>query len=195
MMPMSSLESLAIDPDLIRRLSRREYHQMYRAGLFEDERVELLYGQLVVMSPIDPSHEESIWTLAEALRSQLGVRAKVRTNQGFAASDDSEPLPDVLVAPHEAYWDEHPQRAFLVVEVSRTSLRKDRDVKARLYAQGAVAEYWIVDIDGRCVHVFRDADPRGSWRSHRIAPRGETVSLAAFPDVTIAVDDILPPIS
>lgn len=196
MMPMSSLDSVAIDPDLIRRLTRREYHALYRAGLFEDERVELLYGQLVAMSPTDPSHDRSVTELARILYARVGHRADVRVQCAFAPSDTSESIPDLVVAPAQtASWREHPSEALLVIEVARTSLRKDREVKARLYAQGAVAEYWIVDIDGRCVHVFRDADHRGSWRAHRVARRGETLAVAALPDVTIAVDDILPPVT
>ncbi|MBZ0231234.1 MAG: Uma2 family endonuclease [Deltaproteobacteria bacterium] len=192
---MDSLESVAIEPDLIRRLTRREYHEMYRAGLFEDERVELLYGQLVVMSPTDPSHDESTATLDERLKAQLGGRARVRVQSSFAAADDSEPMPDIVVTPAGTYWTDHPSRAFLIVEVSRSSLRKDRGVKAKLYGEVAVDEYWIVDVDGGCVHVLRDPDRRGQWQSQTIARRGETLAVAAFPDVTIAVDDILPPIS
>jgi Uma2 family endonuclease len=180
---------------MIRRLSRREYHELYRAGVFEDERVELLYGQLVVMTPPDPSHDESIWMLTEALRKQLGDRAKVRTQSGFAASDGSEPLPDSVDAPRQRSWNEHPQRALLVIEVSRTSLRKDRGVKSRLYGEVDVDEYWIVDVDGGCVHVLRDPDKAGRWRSQTTHHRGETLAVAAFPDVTIAVADIVPPIT
>lgn len=194
-MNMSSHEPTAIEPDMIRRITRSEYREMGRAGLFEDERVELLYGQLVIMSSPDPAHDESSWTLTEALRSQLGKRARVRPNLSFAASNDSEPLPDVLVVPDQTYWDEHPQRAFLLVEVSRTSLRKDLGIKSKLYAHVDVEEYWVVDVDGGRVIVLREPDGRGTWKSQRIAFRGETLTVAAFPDVTIAVDSILPPIS
>lgn len=195
-MNMSVQDPAVIEPDMIRRLRRSEYHAMGHAGLFDDERVELLYGQLVGMSPADPAHDRSVTELARILYARVGDRADVRVQCAFAASDTSEPVPDLVVAPaHTASWREHPSEALLVVEVARTSLRKDRDVKARLYGQVAVAEYWIVDLESGCVHVLREKDERGRWQLHRVARRGETLAVAAFPDVTVAVDDILPPIS
>lgn len=194
-MDMSAHEPVSIEPDLIRRLTRREYRALNRAGLFADERLELLYGQLVVMSPTDPSHEESANVIGELLREQLRGRARLRLGSSFAASDDSEPVPDVLIVPTETYWREHPTHAFLIIEVSRTSLRKDRGIKAKLYGEVAVDEYWIVDVDGGCVHVLREPDGNGTWKSQRIALRGETLAIATFPDVTIAVADILPPLT
>jgi Uma2 family endonuclease len=192
----ATADPAGIEPGLIRRISRAEYREMGRAGLFEDERIELLYGQLVVMSPADPSHDRAISELTRLLIIRLAGRADVRPQCSFAASNISEPQPDVVVAPkHTVSWSEHPSEALLVVEISRTSLSKDRGLKSRLYGEVAVAEYWIVDIDGGCVHVLRDADEAGRWQSHRVAQRGETLTVATFPDVTIAVDDIVPPIT
>src|SRR5262245_43660796 len=124
-MNMSAEEPAVIEPDRIRRITRDEYRTMARAGLFDHERVELLYGQLVVMPPTDPSHEESTNVLGELLKERLGGRARIRLQSSFAASDESEPVPDVKVVRNEAYWHEHPSHAFLVIEVSRTSLRHD----------------------------------------------------------------------
>ncbi len=193
MIHMSALDPAAIEPESIRRLRRSEYHQLWRAGLFEHERVELLFGQLVAMSPPDPSHDESVETIDDLLDGQLAGRARVRVQCSFAASDESEPIPDVVVVPAQRYWTEHPDRAYLVVEVARTSLRKDRGAKAQLYGGVAVEEYWIVDVDGGCVHVLREPDGAGAWGSHRVARRGDVLTIAAFPDVTIAVEQILPP--
>lgn len=189
-----SIDPDAIAPERIRRLRRTEFEQLAREGAFGDERVELLFGQLVVMSPPDPSHDASLMVLTRRLILALGERAWVRANCAFAASDDSEPLPDVLVCPAGSYWDDHPSRAFLVVEVARTSLRKDRTVKALLYGSVAVEEYWIVDVEGGCVHVLREPHGEGGWRSRRAAHRGETLTLLAFPDVTVEVASILPPV-
>lgn len=193
MFQMTEVDVPTIAPEWIRKLSRREYHLAGKAGLFEGERVELLYGQVVIRSPVDPAHEHSCWTIGERLRKQLGDRAHVRNGLSFAASEYSEPIPDVMVVPAVSYWKEHPEEAFLVVEVSRTSLRKDLGVKARLYGEVNVQEYWVVDVERGLVHVYRDADASGAWTSHRVAPRGETIALAAFPEVALAVADILPP--
>lgn len=192
-MNMSLVDAEGTVPTPIRGLGRREYDEMVRLGAFDDERVELLYGAVVTMSPTDPSHDESIGSLDERLKAQLVGRARVRVQSSFAASDDSEPVPDIVVVPPTRYWVDHPSRAYLIIEVARTSLRKDRGVKARLYGSVAVDEYWIVDVEGGAVHVLRDPDGEGGWRSHRTARRGEALTLVAFPDVQIAVADILPP--
>ena len=188
-----SIDPSAIEPERIRPLRRSEYDRLVLAGAFEDERVELLYGQLVAMSPVDPAHDTSVMVLTRLFVTMLGERAWVRPQCSFAASDVSEPLPDLVVCSAGSYWDDHPSRAQLVVEVARTSLRKDRIVKARLYASVAVEEYWIVDVAGGCVHVLREPDGLGAWGSRQVAHRGDTIAPRAFPDVAIAVASILPP--
>ena len=193
-MNMSMIDADGIAPAGIRGLRRREYDELVRLGAFENERVELLYGTVVTMSPSDPSHDESITTLDECLKGQLGGRARVRVQSSFAASDDSEPVPDILVVPPQPYWDDHPSTAYLVVEVARTSLRKDRGIKARLYGSVTVDEYWIVDIEAGLVHVMREPDGDGYWQSVRVARRGEVLHPLAFPDVAVAVSRILPPV-
>lgn len=188
-----SIDPATIAPERIRPLRRAEYDQLVLAGAFEDERIELLYGQLVAMSPTDPSHDTSVMELGELLMVRLGTRAKVRLQCSFAASDDSEPLPDIVVSPRASYWHDHPSRAHLVVEIARTSLRKDRTIKATLYGSVAVEEYWIVDVEGGCVHVLREPDGAGLWRARTVARRGDTVAPLAFPDVLVEVAAILPP--
>lgn len=193
-MNVSLIDAEGIEPARIRPLKRSEYDQLVLLGAFEDERVELLYGTVVTMSPTDPSHDESIDSLDELLSDLLRGRARVRVQSSFAASDDSEPVPDILVVPAQTYWRDHPSRAHLVIEVARTSLRKDRGIKARLYGSVTVEEYWIVEVDAGCVHVLRDPDGEGHWRSRQVARRGETLTLVAFPDVSVPVDRVLPPV-
>ena len=182
-----------IAPDTIRPLRRTEYEWLARHGAFDDERVELLFGQMVTLGPSEPAHDTSVMVLTRLFVTMLGERAWVRPQCSFAASDVSEPLPDLVVCAAGSYWDDHPSRAQLVVEVARTSLRKDRIVKARLYASVAVEEYWIVDVAGGCVHVLRDPDGLGAWGSRQVVRRGDTIAPRAFPDVAIAVASILPP--
>lgn len=193
-MNMSMIDADGIAPAGIRGLKRREYDELVRLGAFENERVELLYGTVVTMSPSDPSHDQSIVSLNEALLLQLGGRAQVRVQCSFAASADSEPVPDFLLVPPQQYWDDHPSKAYLVVEVARTSLRKDRGIKARLYGSVTVDEYWIVDVEAGVVHVMRDPDGDGYWQARRVARRGEVLHPLAFPDVAVAVSRILPPV-
>lgn len=175
-----------------RPLKRVEYEHLARQGFFDDEKVELLFGMVVPMSPIDQSHVVSNHLVRDLLARQLGDRAIAYIGAPFAATDDSEPEPDVLVVPPVVDWKHHAERAFLVVEVSRSSRRKDRGPKAVLYSISQVDEYWIVDHVEGVVEVYRDRQD-GRWASITTHVRGETLSMLAFPDITIAVADILPP--
>jgi len=192
-MMMNEVDLSVIGGEPIRPLRRSEYDLLAAQGCFEDERVELLFGMVVKMSPIDPAHCESVDRVADFLREALHGRARVKLQAPFAASEWSEPEPDVFLVPTGEYWKAHPDRAFLVVEVARSSLRRDRGPKAMLYAMSNVEEYWIVDHEHGVVEVLRD--PRGgTWLSQSTFERGETISPQRFPDITIAVSDILPPI-
>ncbi len=176
----------------IRPLLRKEYDQMVDAGLFVDERIELIHGVLVHMSPQGEDHVSSVVAMTRLLILALDGRAEVRPQVPYAASPTSEPEPDLAVTTLPAgRRSEHPTSALLVVEVSDSSLTRDRNVKTPIYAENGVPEYWIVDIQHDVLIVHRDpAD--GTYRQVRTLQRGEHVTLLAFPDVTFAVDQILP---
>jgi len=192
-MRMSTPEAIIRANAPIRPLKRVEYERLAADGCFADERVELLFGVVVPMTPIDPSHSESTEVIRELLRRKLANRARVRSQNPFAASEISEPEPDVFVVPDREYWREHPARAFLIVEVARSSLPRDRGPKLALYALADVDEYWLVNhVDG-VVEVYRDPHA-GEWRSRSTHQRGDTIAMAAFPDVEVAVSEVLPPL-
>jgi Uma2 family endonuclease len=109
----------------------------------------------------------------------------------FAAPDESEPEPDVAVVAPGTYLDGHPRGAFLIVEVAETSLARDR-LKARLYAAAGVAEYWIVNLSEQVLEVHRQPGAEGYAAVSRHG-RGEKLRLAAFEDVALGVDEVLPP--
>ena len=192
-MEAMSVESPPVTNQRARGLKRVEYDKLVAHGAFQNERVELVFGVVVAMSPIDPTHVKSTTVLAKMLTIALGDRAEVRCQQPIAATDDSEPEPDVYVTPASDDWNQHASRAYLVVEVARTSLAYDRGEKALLYGISEVDEYWIVDLVNGLVEVRRDRD-RGTWRSISTYRRGQAVSLLAFPDVAIGVGEILPPV-
>ncbi len=177
----------AIIPEGIRPLRRKEYHQLADLGAFEDEKVELLYGVLVPMSPVGPPHCGSVERLTELFVTQLAGRARVRIQMPVAASDESEPEPDVVIAPREedAFAD-HPARPLLVVEVAETSLAKDRGIKARLYAECGVPEYWIVNVAKRALEVYTQP-VAGKYESIRVFAPGEIARPEAFPEVEVPV--------
>jgi Uma2 family endonuclease len=172
-----------------RRMSRAEYDRVVEQGLFHDERVELIHGIVVEMPPIGPPHADTVSVLNQVLVRGVGDRAVVRIQLPLAASDDSEPEPDVALVPPGRYADHHPDRAFLVVEVADTTLDHDRKTKGPLYAACAVPEYWIVDVNAREVEVFDELAGDRYGRTRRFST-GATIAPAAFPDVRVQVLDL-----
>jgi len=162
-----------LDPDVVRPdkviarprpLSRRAYDRLVERGVFDDERIELLRGQLVTMSPQGGLHSTVTARLAQHLIRALADAYEVRSHSPFAATDDSEPEPDISVSRKQRRRAYHPSRALLLVEVAESSLRKDRLVKAEIYAEARAAEYWIVDLATKSVFVHTDPY-RGAYRS------------------------------
>lgn len=177
--------------DSRRPLRRREFDRLVELGAFEDERIELLQGVLVEMSPQGAAHSDTAAKLASLFVSALGARAHVRSHSPLAVSDESEPEPDVAVVAPGDYSRELPRTAFLVVEVADSSLRTDRQVKTGLYAQAGIAEYWIVNLVQSVVEVHRKP-MSGRYTEELRFARGEAVDLSSFPEIRIDVDRFVP---
>jgi Uma2 family endonuclease len=173
-----------------RQLTRAEYRRMGELGFFQGERVELIHGMVVRMPPIGPSHAEVVDRLNATFVRAVGARARVRIQQPYIAHDESEPEPDVALVEERSYADEHPRVAMLVVEVSETSQRYDRDTKGPLYASSDVAEYWLVDLVTQQIEIS-SAPVDGRYTQSRKATIADTVSPAAFPDVIVSVAELL----
>ncbi len=188
MHPMADLSPL--HPERVRPLRRAEYERLVELGVFEDERLELLRGALVTMSPQGGLHADTVARIGEALTLALAGRARVRQHSPIAVADDSEPEPDVAVVPLGGSRLEVPGTAFLVVEVADSSLSKDRNVKAALYAAAGIPEYWLVDLNGHAVEVHRAPGSAGCGDVTRLAASGATLRLAAFADVALSLDEM-----
>ena len=137
-----------------------EYHRMIQSGvLTEDDPVELLEGWVVFKMPRDPIHDATVDRTAEALLTRVGAGWRVRV-QSAITTGDSEPEPDVAVAPGPAsrYDARHPGPGdlILVAEIAGSSLDRDRDEKGRIYARAAIPVYWIVNLVDRRVEVYTD---------------------------------------
>ena len=176
--------------EVIRPLRRAEYEQLVELGAFRDERIELLEGVLVAMSPIGTAHCFSVRKLTELLVLALHGRATVSCQLPFAALEFSEPEPDFAILPLGDYDTEHPSEAHLIIEVSESSLALDRGKKLRLYASCAVPEYWVVNLPERCIEVYTGPIP-GAYSLVEKYQRGQSIRLVAFPDVSFAVSDVL----
>jgi Uma2 family endonuclease len=179
-----------VSSERLRPFRRVEYDWMVGQGFFQDEKVELLEGVIVEMSPHGSRHAATIERLTRLFVLALVNRAGVRPQSPYAASEISEPEPDLAVVSPGDHDLAHPSNAFLLVEVADTSLAKDRRVKTRIYAQAGVPEYWVVDIGAGAIEVRTDPSD-GTYRQVRVARPGDAIGLQAFPDVEIAVSDIV----
>lgn len=161
---------------------------MVALGRFEDEPIELLKGEVVEMSPQGPRHVATVRRLNRLLVLVVGERAEVQVQGPLALLDHSEPEPDVALVP-PGYEDELPAHAHLVIEVAESSLSRDRGIKADLYAEAGIPEYWIVNVPERVVEVYR-APQGGAYRERVVRRSDEDVTVTAFPDIRIAAIEI-----
>ena len=183
------LDVQLLAPQTTRALRREEYDRLVAMGAFEDERVELIEGVLVTMGPNEPQHASPVQVLNELLLPVLLGRAVVRIQLPIVAARESEPEPDVAIVPLGDYRRAHPDQAHCVIEVANSSVSKDRNIKAPLYAASGFLEYWLVNVPEQVVEVFRAPGPDGYAQRARYAV-GETIALEAFPDVRIEVTSL-----
>ena len=178
------------------RFTVDQYYRMGEVGILtEKDRVELIDGEILQMSPIGLHHSACVGALTLRLVLAVGRRAQLRPQLPLRISTNTEPQPDILlVRPGDHYWKQHPRPGdvLLLVEVAETSYRYDHDVKLPRYARENIPEVWIVDLVRGVVEVYREPSPSG-YRSERRVKRGGTLTPAALSDVAIVVDEILPP--
>ena len=178
-----------------RRFSVEEYHRMVRAGILkDDDRVELIAGEIIEMTPIGPRHATCVDRLTRRLVGLLADLAVVRVQGPIRLGPDSEPQPDIalLRPPVTRYEDHHPEPAevLLVIEVAETSVEDDRARKIPLYARAGIQEAWLVNLPAQTIEVHRGPTPEG-YQDVRTLGRGQRLAPEAFPESTLTVDDIL----
>jgi Uma2 family endonuclease len=170
-----------------------EFERLVDSGFFgETERVELIEGHIVEMNPIGPDHMWGVNDLVEIFRHSDSVILSVQNP--IRLGPRIQPQPDLVLlrrgAPRKRVA--LPEHALLVIEVADSSLGDDRTIKGPLYARAGVPEYWIVDLGGERVEVHREPSDAG-YRASRFYLRGERVSPAFAPDMTIELDAMLGP--
>jgi Uma2 family endonuclease len=169
-----------------------DYHRMVECGLLCDRRVELLRGDIVEISPESPIHYATAKHGSKYLETLLAGRADVRFN-GPITLADSEPEPDIAVVrlPESAYFERHPLAAdiYWIVEVAKSSLKTDRDIKADIYAIAGIPEYWLLDLVGQCLTVFRTPQA-GRYTEEQSLQMGAIAPLA-FPNIKISIERLL----
>jgi Uma2 family endonuclease len=175
------------------RVTVREYHHMAEAGVLStQDRVELIEGEIIDMTPIGPRHADAVDRIVAALSRQPTPGLRIRAQNPLTLGDASEPQPDIAVVADRSYADAHPVASdvHLVIEVSDTTLAFDRDVKLPLYARAGVPEVWIVNLPANQVEIFRE--PVGDRYRHALTPAPhETICPLAAPTIELKVAETL----
>jgi Uma2 family endonuclease len=186
---------------LKRQFTTQDYHQMVVAGILsEDERVELIQGEIVKMSPIGIRHASCVNRLLKLFVQLLGDRVTVIVQNPVVLSNLSEPQPDVaLLKPRDDFYatgHPQPQDILLLVEVADTTIESDfaertlreRAIKIPLYASSGISEVWLIDVNELVIEIFREPTAN-SYQGIQQLQQGE-ISVQAFPDVSFAVEQI-----
>lgn len=179
--------------------TRDEYYRLGEAGFFENERVELLDGEIWTLPPQKAPHFSSVEAAAEILGGAFGAGHSVRRQGPMTLDDGTEPEPDVLIVAGSrmVYQDHHPTppEVRLLVEVSDATLAKDRGKKMQEYAQAGIVDYWIINLISRQIEVHRNPGPLPTghgYKLRRVLLEGESIAPLLAPDHPVNVTDLLP---
>jgi Uma2 family endonuclease len=170
-----------------------DYHSMIEAGILTDRRVELLWGEIIEMSPEGESHAYSSHEAGEYLSRLLGDAATVRQAKPITLPNNSEPEPDLAIVQRlgREYIAHHPypENVFWLIEYSNSSLEKDLEIKSKIYAEVDIREYWVVNLQKQWLVVFRD--PQDGEYTSKMTLAGGTIQPLAFPEVSASIERII----
>jgi Uma2 family endonuclease len=187
----------------IRRFTVEDYHWLTEKGFFaEDDRVELIRGQVVQMAAKGTAHETCGRRLLRELTKQIGDRATLQSQSPISLPMNSEPEPDFAIVKNreDDYLLSHPLPAdvLLIIEISDSSLDYDRETKLPLYAEAGIYDYWIFNLHQNLLETYcepyQNNDGEFGYRLKKIVLPNETIILPQFPDLVIDLINIFPPI-
>ena len=172
------------------RFTREQFRRMGELGFFDGRRIELVCGEIVVAPPVGEPHVAGVSLTTDRLKAAFGAHHYVRVQAplNLAVTD---PQPDAAVVPGGPRdYPTTPTTALLVVEVADTTLAYDTTTKAELYATAGIADYWVLDLNGRQLHVFRDPQPNSalgttSYQIHNTLGPTDTISPLHAPNVEV----------
>jgi Uma2 family endonuclease len=169
---------------------------MAEAGILsERDRVELIYGEILAMSPIGNPHNAGVDRANRFMSRIVGDKAIVRIQGSVVLDEYDEPQPDVvLLRPKDDFYysaGPNPADMFLILEVADSSLAYDRGLKAKLYAETGIPEYWVADLKNDRLYAYSDSDGK-AYRLVREFQRGDTIAPQLLPDCLLKLDDLLP---
>ena len=170
-----------------------EYYKMAEAGSFRDaRRTELINGEIIEMTSMGSRHAAAISRATTLLVRLFGDRTVLRPQLPAPLNEFNEPEPDIAFKPRkDSYSTAHPEPSdtFLIMEISDTSLKYDRDVKLPIYAEAEIPEVWILDLTAENLLVYRDPS-RKSYKASLRFSRGESVSCLSFAEISVKVQDL-----
>ena len=177
-----------------RKLSVDEYHKIGLAGVFnEDDRIELIEGEMIEMAPIGSRHLSKVNRLSRILGREIGDEAIVSTQNPISLPPDNEPLPDIalLKSRIDDYESAVPtaEDVLLLIEIADTTLTYDRDVKIALYARYGIAEVWLVDLQNETLSIYLDPSPKG-YKKLLNPAKNETISPLLLPEANVSLSDV-----
>lgn len=177
------------------RLTLAAYHQLANVGVFnEDSRLELIEGDLIAMPPIGERHASQTRRINQLFSRQIGDTAIVDVQNPVALNAYSEPQPDIVLLKPRADFYEHshpgPMDILLIIEVSDSTLRYDRETKVPLYAQAGIPEVWVLDIVHQRLEVYRCPSQEG-YREVRYPALQEFIAPVLLPNLTVSVQSLL----
>lgn len=185
----------------LRHFTLAEYHHLAELGFFvEDDRVELIHGQIVEIAAKGTAHEVCLTRLLRELPKLVGDLATIRCQSPLVLPQDSEPEPDFTIVRNRAddYLDAHPEPAdvLFVIEISDSSLSYDQDVKLRLYAEAGLCDYWIFNIVDHQLEIYsepyQDLQGKFGYGVKRILLPNKVITLPGFPELSLDLSKVFP---
>lgn len=176
-----------------KRWTCQQFHNANEMGLFEGTRPILINGEILEQGIMNPPHALSLPDAHEALRAVFHPAFHIRNQAPLMLSLWTDPMPDFAVIPGRSkdLKGKHPTSAALVLEISDSTLGMDLGTKVELYATACIADYWVLDVTARKLHVFRQPD-KGQYISETILNESDSIAPLALPASQVKVADLLP---
>jgi Uma2 family endonuclease len=178
-----------------RHFNVTEYYRMAAAGVFsEDDRVELIEGEIIEMNPIGSRHAACVGRLTKYLERLAGDSVIVWVQNPVQVNNYSEPLPDVTLLKLRddfyAHANPQPTDVLLIIEVADSSVEYDRDIKIPLYAEADIPEVWLVNLPKETIEIYAQPS-NGAYQEIRVVQRGESLASTSIPSLVIDADVVL----
>ena len=180
---------------ITRKFTVEEYEKMTTQGIIKpDEKVELIRGEIIKMSPMGTRHASSVDRLIQLFYQKLGQKIILRVQNPIRLNNNSQPEPDLsLLIPRSDFYVAAypcPQDIYLIIEVSDSTLDYDRYTKIPLYAEANIKEVWIINLKEECLEVYRHP-LHDSYQAIQKYYRGESIFIESFPEIELTLIEIL----